>query len=236
MKTYRAKKGPFAERPYFETEEIEQLCADELRKLDLYPSTPEPIRIERFVERRFGVTPEYDDLHDGILGFTRFGPKGVEGIVLARDLSETVGKVSERRINTTLAHEAGHGLLHTRLFMVQETAIALFGTDYDPKSPKIMCRDIVKPSQERLTTYDGRWWEYQANMTIGALLLPRDLVEKCMAPLLTQTGSFGISLLKPENMKRAIDLLVSVFDVNPAVAKIRLGQMYPEKDSAQLTL
>ena len=114
--------------------------------------------------------------------------------------------------------------------------MSMFGADYDPKSPKIMCRDIITPGQQKLTTYDGRWWEFQANQTIGALLLPKELVGECMTPLLAQVGSFGLRVLKPENTKKAIDLLVETFNVNPAVAKIRVGQLYPEKDSGQLTL
>jgi hypothetical protein len=236
MRTYRTGRGPFAERPYFESEELERLCTEELRKVNLYPDNPEQIRIDRFVEKRFGISPEYDELPQGVLGFTKFGPKGVERVVVARDLAEASGKVSERRINTTLAHEAGHGLLHAHLFVVQETAMSMFGADYDPKSPKIMCRDVITPSYQKLAVYDGRWWEFQANQTIGALLLPRELVGKCVAPLLTGSGSFGLRLLKKENTKKAVDLLAETFNVNPAVAQIRIQQLYPEKDSGQLTL
>ena len=32
MKTFRAKSGPFSERPHFEPSEIDRICADELRK------------------------------------------------------------------------------------------------------------------------------------------------------------------------------------------------------------
>ena len=109
----------------------------------------------------------------------------------------------------------------------------MFGAEYDPESPKIMCRDIVTPGQQQLATYDGRWWEFQANQTIGALLLPRDLVRKCIAPLLAEAGSFGIRFLRPENTKKAIDLLVETFNVNPAVAKIRIDQLYAEKSAGQ---
>jgi hypothetical protein len=81
MKTFRAKTGPFAEQPFYEPAEIESICSDELRKLNLYPSDPARIRIDRFIEKRFGVQPKYEDLPAGLLGFTRFGTKGVEEIV-----------------------------------------------------------------------------------------------------------------------------------------------------------
>ena len=74
MRHFRAKRGPTTERPYFKLGEIEEICTDALQSADLYPSSPEPIRIDRFVEKRFGDF-EYQDLPDGVLGFTR-GPKG----------------------------------------------------------------------------------------------------------------------------------------------------------------
>jgi len=187
------------------------------------------------VEKRFGITVEYGDIEEGILGFTRFGPKGVEGIVVAKALADEEGKVAERRINTTLAHEAGHGLLHTHLFVLQEAAVSMFGADFDARSPKIICRDVLTP-ERRLIVYDGRWWEYQANQAIGALLMPRTLVEHCITSLLTPSGSFGLPVLRPEKVTAAVRLLADTFNVNGAVAKIRIQQLFPENDGAQLTL
>ena len=40
MKTYRTTAGPFAEKPFFKPEEIEQMCRDELARCDLYPTEP----------------------------------------------------------------------------------------------------------------------------------------------------------------------------------------------------
>jgi hypothetical protein len=97
MRIYRAKQGPFHERPFFEQNEIEALCLEELRKVGLLPSAPQEIRIERFVEKRFGTTPVYEDLPDGVLGFTRFSPKGVAAIVISRVLSEEESKTAAPR-------------------------------------------------------------------------------------------------------------------------------------------
>ena len=72
MKTFRSKSGPFSQRPHFEPSEIDRICADELRKQGLYPNSPEAIRIDRFVEKRFGIVPQYEDPPDGVLGFTKF--------------------------------------------------------------------------------------------------------------------------------------------------------------------
>src|SRR5260370_19088482 len=112
MKMIRTKSGPVSERPHFKPSEIDRICVDELRKAGLYPTSPEPIRIDRFVEKRFGVVPQYEELPEGILGFTQFGKNGVDAIVISAALDLQGGKVAERRIRTTMAHEAGHGLLH----------------------------------------------------------------------------------------------------------------------------
>jgi len=236
MRSCRSTRGPFAERPVYSLQEIEDICTDELRKVCLYPAEPQPVRIERFIEKRFSVTPEYEDLPGGLLGFTKFGVKGVERIVVSSSLTAVGDKVSERRLNTTLAHEAGHGLLHAHLFALGMESASLFDGSVDPKSPKILCRPDGVAGGEKRTYYDGRWWEFQANQTIGALLLPKPLVDKCLDPLLCATGTFGLRMLKPQDRGNAVQLLSKVFDVNPVVARIRVDQMYPEKDEAQLTL
>ncbi len=235
MKTYRSTKGPFQERPYFSQNEIEDLCQDELRKVDLLPATPEPIRIERFIEKRFHVTPVYEELPAGVLGFTRFTTTGVKEIVVSRTLSEEETKTAERRINATLAHEAGHGLLHSHLFVVGAQPERLFGSEFDPKAPKILCRDETAGLSKR-SQYDGHWWEFQANQVIGALLLPRALVQMALdKSLLKATGTLGLRQLRPEDRGRGVELLASTFNVNPAVAKIRIEQLFPERDDAQLS-
>ena len=235
MRSYRSKSGPFAERPFYTNEEIERICTDELRATNLFPSTPSPIRIDRFVEKRFAVVPEYQELGDGVLGLTKFGPKGVQGIVVARILDEEGTTTAERRIRTTLAHEAGHGLLHAHLFAVATKEHSLFGDFSDPKLPKVLCRDLPTSPVQR-SGYDGRWWEFQANRAIGALLLPKPLVHAAMESVLEPAGLLGGTVLKANRREQGIRLLADVFEVNPVVAKIRLQELFPASDEAQLRL
>jgi len=150
MKTLRRITGPFAERPYYELEDIEGICTDELQGVNLYPSNPERIRIDRFLEKRFGITPQYEDLPESVLGYTKFGPKGVEVIVVARSLSEDRSKTAERRINSTLAHEAGHALLHSHLFVFDARPTSFFDDTYLDK-PQIICRDVEEVSPSNYT-------------------------------------------------------------------------------------
>ena len=227
--------GPFQERPFFEGKDIERIATEELRSVDLLPSSPGPIRVERFIEKRFGVTPVYDALPQGVLGYTRFGSTGVEEIVVSRTLAEASGIVDQRRVNTTLAHEAGHGLLHAHLFVVEAFDHALFGDD-DVSPGKVLCRDVRDQDAPARRGYDGRWWEVQANMMMGALLLPKALVFECVEPMTEMQGSLGVVVLPREQREIAARVVAEKFDVNPVVGRIRLDKLFASQDEGQLTL
>lgn len=235
MRTYRAKSGPLREVVFFEPGEIESICADELRGVSLLPTKPEPIRIERFIEKRFRVAPEYVDLPEGVLGCTAFGPKGVERVSISRVLVEAGTRSAERLANSTLAHEAGHGLLHAHLFAFEQSQLTvMFGGDVDPHAPRILCRDPKPESGRR--GYDGRWWEFHANQAIGALLLPRPLALEALGDLLTPPSAFGRRDLPQTNREKAVQKLSEVFAVNPAAARVRIDDLFPQGEARQLTL
>jgi hypothetical protein len=236
MKTYRTTAAPFSERPYYKDEEIEAICEDELRAAGLYPSSASPVRIDRFIEKRFSVTPRYEELEEGVLGFTVFGASGVQDVVVAKALDEEGTQPAERRIRTTLAHEAGHGLLHAYLFGTDRATNPLFGDFTDPRKPKVLCRDVPVTVHFKKPGYDGRWWEFQANRTIGPLLLPRQLVHVALDPLLVSRGSLGYKELDPDRREQAVKTLANLFDVNPVVARIRLEEIYPVEGDRQYKL
>jgi hypothetical protein len=150
--------------------------------------------------------------------------------------------VAERRLNTTFAHEGGHGLLHAYLFALEQDGVAsLFENTVDPRAPKILCRDEHVASAATSgpgcpRRYGGRWWELQANMAIGPLLLPKKLVLVALESHLEEQGSMGRKTLPRAKRATAARALADVFDVNPVVAEIRLAEMFPPSESAQLTL
>ena len=231
MKTFRSKQGPFAERPFYSDEEIERTCSEELRGVDLYPATPAPVRIERFIEKRFGVSVEYADLGPGVLGFTRFGKAGVEQVVVSRALDEEGTVASERRVRSTLAHEAGHGLFHTHLFVLTGQC-ALFPEGNSDK-PRVLCRDAQAGDRRG---YKGEWWEYQANRAIGALLLPGGLVRSVIQEFKAPSGGLGLMTLPVESREACALRLAEVFDVNGVVARLRLDELEPLTKGGQPTL
>src|ERR1700751_5345024 len=82
------------------------------------PPTSAPIRIERFVEKEFKTALRYEDLGPDNLGCTIFNSSGaVEAILVSRSLEEQNTIPARRRVRSTVAHEAGHGLLHGSLFI-----------------------------------------------------------------------------------------------------------------------
>lgn len=234
MKTIKSKGGPFQERPYYERIDIERICTDALKTVDLLPADPSPVRIERFIEKRFKVVSSYEDLPTGVLGFSRFGKKGLEAVVISRALAEDPSRSAERRIITTLAHEAGHALLHGHLFALDELQPGLFGEAVT--GPKILCRDDADPAAaSRPTRYNGRWWEFQANQAIGPLLLPAPLVAKALEGMLETYGTFDSVRISESRRASTAARLAEIFEVNPVVARIRLDELFPAQDT-QLTL
>ncbi|MHB1756937.1 MAG: ImmA/IrrE family metallo-endopeptidase [Leptospirillum sp.] len=223
MRKYPAKAGPFDEALFFEQEEIEDVCETALKSVGLYPDKPEAIRIERFLEKKFGLSPEYDDLPEGVLGYTKFGLDGPEKVVLSVSLSDMGSKTSERRIATTIAHEAGHILFHAELFKNHFR---------QPDGTRtVLCRDLLGES-DKFSNYSGRWWEHQANKAIGALLMPFGLLEKTVSPFF-EAAKERRAVSEIPNLEReaAILRLSEVFEVNPVVAKIRFMEIYRPKIS-----
>jgi hypothetical protein len=227
MRTYRPRSGgKFAEQPFYSASDFESICVEALTSVELFPASPSPVRIDRFIEKRFKIQPTYAPLPQGVLGFTRFGTRGVEEIVISQTFDEEGTAVAERRLRTTLAHEGGHGLLHAHLFALGERPDSLFAGELAPDGPKIMCRD------------EGsyRWWEYQANQAMGVLLLPQSLVDKTLEETVEARGLLGVRILPSAERDAAIRLIVDTFDVNSIVAKYRLDALYPPSAEQQLTL
>ena len=236
MRTYRTTSGPFAERLFYTPKDIEVICIDELRKVKLLPSSPEPVRVNRFIEKKFKIHLIFDDLPDGVIGCTEFGPDGVQGMIISKTLSEEGSKIAERRINTTLAHEAGHGLLHTHLFVLGQNPESLFGKEFDSKKTKILCRNTAIQGLQGFNGTSNPWWEIQANLVIGPLLMPKALVLTALEPFCIKKGRLGWQVPDRSLQEEAVKALSEIFDVNPIVAKIRLESLFPPAQDYQLTL
>jgi hypothetical protein len=207
--------GPFPFQLYFEDlGEIDEICLEALKRQSLLPSEPAPVRIERFVEKEFKTALRYEDLGPDNLGCTIFNSSGaVEAILVSRSLEEQNTTPARRRVRSTVAHEAGHGLLHGSLFVDENSP------QVGENQRRILCRseDILVETNR---SYRGRWWEFQANQAIGSLLLPGPLLNA----FLEESGSRDLA---PEERESLAKKAAAIFDVNPIVARIRLDALFP---------
>lgn len=223
---YRASASGFRKLPYFRDEEFETIAEEALRSTGFMPAVPAPVRIDRFVEERFGIALRYEDLPTGVLGATVFSSKGVAAVLLSRSLAEDDCDPARRRERSTIAHEGGHGLVHAPLLAGEYVEGRLDFLDYStPATPRVLCRELG---------YQGPA-EYQANHLMGALLLPRHLVMQELASSRSAAGTIGRLKLVADRPS-VVQQLAERFDVNPVVARLRLEALIPPGDDAQLCL
>src|SRR5215469_15380187 len=80
MRKIPTPSGQYPFQLYFEDlGEIDEICLEALKLQSLLPSSPAPIRIERFVEKQFKTALIYEDLGAGNLGCTVFNSSGAVG-------------------------------------------------------------------------------------------------------------------------------------------------------------
>jgi len=238
MRSFRARSGPFDEQLRFSTHEIDTMCVEALGKVELLPQSPEPIRIDRFLEKYFECPVSYGDLGPGAMGCTAFrGDGSVEAIFVSRNIDNGFAS-SDRRVRSTLAHEGGHGLMHSVLFATgaNQTRFALDAgprENLDLEQRRILCREgDIRPATKK-AVYNGRWWEWQANRAIAGFLLPKALVRHACGRF-TESSNVTKSPWLPDRNRRAAERdLATIFDVNPVVVRIRLEEMFPA-EAAQM--
>lgn len=227
MKSWRSPGSYFGQEIRFDKAEIDRMCEDALREAKMLPAAPEPIRIDRFIEKHFGCRFAYEEIADGVLGCTMFKADGGIALVTVSPSLDDGTVVGRRRFRSTSAHEGGHCLMHPILFMQNPNQMNLeYKENLDFGHRRIMCRS--EDLAGRGKGYDGRWWEYQANRAIGGFLLPRRLVTAAVGHLLKRTELLKTEILDGNVRQEAESVVAEVFDVNPVVARIRLAEMFPD--------
>lgn len=207
------------------------MCEQALKEANFLPEKPAPIQIDRFIESHFKCQLDYGtDLGEGVMGFTFFSKNGAPIVVgVSPSLCDEI-KVNDRRLRTTLAHEAGHCLIHPILFMPDAETQSLIGTNIDLQNKRILCRQ--RDFEAR--AYDGRWWEVQANAAIGGYLLPKCLFRIAVEPFLKPVGSMGLREVPPGSRDQIARSIAEIFDVNPRVVTIRLDHLFPVSQQPEL--
>lgn len=232
MRIRRASTGsPFGQLIYLKRTEVDEICEGALKESKLLPEQPAPIDIEKFIEQFINAKLDFGtDLGQDVLGFTFFSPSGKPELVGISPNLDQGGLVSDRRIRATLAHEAGHCLIHPILFINEASNQRNFlDENIDFSRKRILCRKgDINPKGK----YDGRWWELQANFAIGGFLLPRTLVTRSIEDFLEPSGLLGGTVIR--DRMAAVEHVAKIFDVNPVVGRIRLDHLFPESDQLEL--
>lgn len=213
MKVRPDTANQWGRRVFYEDREFDDIM-DELRaRAGSSVFAPgDGVDVYAVLEFGFGVAPDFVDLPTGVLGRTRFTLDGRFEVEVSRVLAEEAehDRVARRRLRSTLAHECGHGALHSHLYVRDDQTLSLFPVDTARSAPPVLCRQGVVG-----TRYAGEWWEFQANRGMTSLLLPRRLfaqhVEDICGKRKHSTVEAAVRDGDGEYLHRA---LADIFDVN----------------------
>jgi hypothetical protein len=210
--------GPFLEYFFIPYKSIKKIANTQLESLGLMPTTPSPVKIEKYCERQWGFTEDYTDLDPGILGCAGFSENGIEMIGISRELAEDDTRIGRVRTRSTLAHEIGHGELHSKPFAEKILHDKNQGDLFNdaPTKQKILCREsqIIKPSVDE-------WWETQVNYYMAEILLPHHLLREVVEHHMhKQIGN----VFKPSNTIIEHEV-ADIFEVSREMARIAAGKM-----------
>jgi hypothetical protein len=225
MRQYRTPSGE--ERVFYEPSEIESMMESELRKAKLMPTESAPVvQLEPFIERHLKVKlDQYAQLEPAVLGLTEFFEGKPPRISINKDLTGSAVDDGESppgvlgRWRATVAHEAGHVLLHCSLFEFAVGNMNLFGAGAPGEGGgrrlhRCLKRDVAHSG-------GGDWREVQANQAMAALLMPKSLFPKLARQHIE--GAFpGHERIPFGGEERIAALLAPVVQVSKQAARIRL--------------
>jgi Zn-dependent peptidase ImmA (M78 family) len=113
------------------------------------------------------------------------------------------------RWRATVAHEATHVLLHARLFDLNADQQTLFASEAADETPLVKC--LKRDGSFAGPAVDPR--EYQANLGMAALLMPRSVFTSVARSLLDAAGAYG----------SIVEQLARRFAVSRQATRIRLA-------------
>jgi len=228
----------FERSPHSEST-LEHIAEDAFRKHpSVLPRRPNAVLIERLIELAFGFNETYENLEKGLLGEIHFGVDDRPiGIRLARRLGDICQDPSiehERRM--TLAHECGHGLAHSKFFgsrLRRDLAPRLPGLD--DSHQRIIHRNYGLSADSIEASSSEKRLEWEADYLMAALLLPRSLVRKFLAPWLSgQADGVSPRCLPDENLRSAISATATKFNVSRELAAKRISKLIPSYSQPDL--
>lgn len=219
--TPKRNSGPFLKRFFLSDQKIEALAKSHLESLHLMPSSPSPVQIEKYCERRWHFAEDYRELDRGILGCASFSDNGVVDIAVSRDLCEDASRIGIVRTRSTLAHEIGHGELHADAYAAKicydRDQGGLFSQAPKNEIIKIACRE-----EQIHSANSYEWWETQANRYMVAVLLPKHLLREAVENWIPHQKNGGFRPIA----RMIEDEISSIFEVSKEMARIAGEAMY----------
>jgi hypothetical protein len=195
--------------PWFAPGEIDQIVDDELDNAG-HPLLGNGVAtdVEKFIEAHLGIQPDLRDLPEGVQGATKFSRTGKAEIWMdAKLFDRSVQHDGARhRTRSTLAHEAGHVILHSAVY-IEDGIQDLFRPPLE--TGPVLCRTgsigYGGSNTDKL--------EWQANQAMGALLMPRGRFTR-------EIQALRVSMVPESKMA---PILAERFDVSEVAASIRMG-------------
>lgn len=231
MKEYVAAGGET--RLWYEPDEIEMIVVSELVSAKLMPKHDDDdlaVDVENLVESHLSLRlDQYAELDSHVLGITEFCKGESPKVSINKDLTgsaldeedATPGLIGRWR--ATVAHEAAHVMLHRHLYEVDPMQRGLFRPDTARTQSQRLLRCLKRDVGYNQQPSD--WREVQANMGMGAILMPRPvfveaarraLSEMGLEEKAVETGSRDHGLL--------VERLAELFSVSKQAARIRLSR------------
>lgn len=238
--------------PYLSSKDIEDRVESRLLSSSMMPTPSKPILdLPLFVE--MGLKANLDDfcpLPSDVMGEVIFQPNYKDQVNINRDLSEQAesdsdsAAIARARLRSTIAHEAGHIILHREILMpaFDQGTLELFDSD-EPTSSAYAYRclksDFASLSQGRarrpsmnaqgdFASRDIDHMEIQANKAMSALLLPRNIFSTMATDLLKQWESARGTCSDYDHFQcwqNLVTHLSQYFEVSRQVVTIRIKML-----------
>jgi IrrE N-terminal-like domain len=235
MQWYYGPEGD--QRIWYESDEIEAIAEDELRRAGLMPSPDDPVTdLERLIEGHLKAQlDQYAQLPEGVLGVTQFDERRYPLVSISSALTEAAEEDSPRpgqvgRWRATLAHEASHIFLHRYLFDPDMAPLTSRRPDHTTADGTAVMRCLQRDVNDVSTQDWGRisrrrdWREVQANRGMAALLMPARTFKDVAFDQITKIGLNSLST-GPASADTLAAAIADVFQVSKQAALIRLGTL-----------
>lgn len=222
MKYIPDNKGRFAQRPYYQDDELDALCDQKItqflmkkRGRVIFPIETDDLKC--MIEQDASDLDAFADLSSeghGVQGVTDFFPGKKPKVRIAEALSSDA---SEHRLRTTLSHEYGHVWLHAPLYDAVQATLDLFPSCCP--QPHQCHRDSIIQAQK------VDWMEWQAGFVCGAILMPVSHVKCLLGNIDERNQIHEPALINTPHANALVNTLADTYCVSKEAARVRLERM-----------